>query len=115
MLSCARRCMNEHAVRVRDEDFVPVLISYKQRIAAFVMSDLFHHGHKDVVVGNGAALFLFVLLFLRLLLQDEDRGLRPIARLEGIRMEINACDDAMRMRFCTVSCPSGLERSSEVV
>lgn len=58
----------KHTVIVRNKDFIAFFITLENRVASLIMSDLFDHGHKNVVISHGPSLFFYIFLFLCLFL-----------------------------------------------
>ena len=85
----------KNAIGIRNKDFVSFFITLECRITTFIVTDLFYHGHENIIVGHCTALFLDIFLLLCFLLQEQHRGLSTISRLEGIHMKVYTGNDSV--------------------
>ncbi len=82
----SHRCVFYLGDVYRSEDFLSILISSIDLVATLIVSYGTNFGHKDLIVTHAPLNGLLIDLLLRFALQDQNRGLRSIARLECVRV-----------------------------
>ena len=96
-VACTCFIKHIHIILLRNEYFVAFLITLEDRCSSLIMTDFLNHSHEDVVISHTSAFFFLILLLLSFLLQEQNRSLSAISRLESVSVKVYACNYTMIM------------------